>query len=133
MRVLFATPEMDDFVRVGGLSAVSAALPRAIRTFSDIRVVLPGYRAAMAAFNALEPIGRCPALAGLPACEVARTSTHDGLPVYVVVCPELFDREGTPYGDARGRDWADNEGRFARYASASALLARGEVDPNWQA
>ena len=44
MRVLFATPEMDDFVRVGGLSAVSAALPRAIRAFSDIRIVLPGYR-----------------------------------------------------------------------------------------
>ncbi len=31
MRVLFVTTEMDDFVRVGGLAAVSAALPRALR------------------------------------------------------------------------------------------------------
>jgi glycogen synthase len=29
--------EMDDFVRVGGLAAVSAALPRALRPFADIR------------------------------------------------------------------------------------------------
>jgi len=133
MRVLFATPEMDDFVRVGGLSAVSAALPRAIRAFSDIRIVLPGYRAAMAAFKGLETVGRCPAVADLPACEIGRTSTHDGLPVYVVVCPELFDRDGTPYGDGRGRDWPDNDVRFARYASAAALLARGEIDPDWRA
>src|SRR6185437_7658688 len=32
---------------------------------------------------------------------------------------------------AKGRDWADNDVRFARYASAAALLARGEVDPHW--
>jgi starch synthase len=33
--------EMDDFVRVGGLAAVSAALPRALRPFADIRVFFP--------------------------------------------------------------------------------------------
>ncbi len=35
---------MDDFVRVGGLAAVSAALPRALRPWADVRVLLPGYR-----------------------------------------------------------------------------------------
>ena len=44
MRVLFVTTEMDDFVRVGGLAAVSAALPRALRLWSDVRIILPGYR-----------------------------------------------------------------------------------------
>ncbi|MFT2612500.1 glycogen/starch synthase, partial [Escherichia coli] len=44
LRVLFVTTEMDDFVRVGGLGAVSAALPRALRPFTDIRIMLPGYR-----------------------------------------------------------------------------------------
>jgi len=32
LKVLFVTTEMDDFVRVGGLAAVSAALPRALRS-----------------------------------------------------------------------------------------------------
>jgi starch synthase len=31
LEVLFVT-QMDDFVRVGGLAAVSAALPRALRS-----------------------------------------------------------------------------------------------------
>jgi glycogen synthase len=31
MRILFATPEASDFVQVGGLAAVSSALPRALR------------------------------------------------------------------------------------------------------
>ena len=43
MKVLFVTTEMDDFIRVGGLAAVSAALPRALRPWADIRVLLPGY------------------------------------------------------------------------------------------
>src|SRR6478735_3517643 len=44
LKVLFVTPEIDDFVRVGGLAAVSAALPRALRAWSDVRILLPGYR-----------------------------------------------------------------------------------------
>ena len=44
MKVLFVTTEMDDFIRVGGLAAVSAALPRALRPWADVRVLLPGYR-----------------------------------------------------------------------------------------
>lgn len=43
LKVLFVTTEMDDFVRVGGLAAVSAALPRALRPWADIRILLPGY------------------------------------------------------------------------------------------
>ena len=47
--------------------------------------------------------------------------------------PSLFERPGTPYGDDQGRDWLDNDVRFARFALAAALLARGGVDPDWSA
>jgi glycosyl transferase family 5 (putative starch synthase catalytic subunit) len=40
LEVLFVT-QMDDFVRVGGLAAVSAALPRALRSWSEVRIILP--------------------------------------------------------------------------------------------
>ena len=119
MRVLFVTTEMDDFVRVGGLAAVSAALPRALRPWSDVRIMLPGYRDVVEQFTHIEIVGQCAALAEMPAAELGRASTKDGLPVYVLLCPQLYDRPGNPYGDEAGRDWGDNDIRFGRFASAA--------------
>ena len=132
-RVLFVTPELEDFVRVGGLASVSAALPRALRSFADVRLIIPGYRSVVSRLNPMGVVARCPALAEMPACTLCRTETADGLPVYVVVCPELYDRAGNPYADPDGGDWRDNDIRFARFASAAALLAGGMLDPDWQA
>ena len=133
MKVLFVTTEMDDFVRVGGLAAVSAALPRALRSWSDVRVILPGYRDVVEQFTHIEIVGQCAALAEMPACALGRTATRDGLPVYVLLCPQLYDRPGNPYGDESGRDWPDNDIRFARLAAAAAELAMGKLDKNWAA
>lgn len=133
MKVLFVTTEMDDFVRVGGLAAVSAALPRALRSWSDVRIMLPGYRDVVEQFTHIEIVGQCAGLAEMPPCRLGRTSTRDGLPVYVLLCPELYDRPGNPYGDEAGRDWRDNDIRFARLAAAAAELAMGKLDKNWAA
>ena len=66
MRVLFVTTEMDDFVGVGGLAAVSAALPRALRPWSDVRIMLPGYRDVVEQLTHIEIVGQCAALAEMP-------------------------------------------------------------------
>jgi starch synthase len=124
---------MDDFVRVGGLGAVSAALPRALRSFADIRVMLPGYRDIIEQLTHIQIVGRCLAFAEMPACSLGRAATKDGLPVYVLLCSQLYDRPGNPYGDESGRDWPDNDIRFARFASAAAELAMGKLDKNWAA
>ena len=133
MKVLFVTTEMDDFVRVGGLAAVSAALPRALRPWSDVRIMLPGYRDVVEQFTHIEIVGQCAPLAEMPACSLGRASTRDGLPIYVLLCPQLYDRPGNPYGDEQGRDWPDNDVRFGRFASAAAELAMGTLDKNWAA
>src|SRR5437773_2608664 len=96
-RVLFVTTEFDDFVRVGGLAAVSAALPRALSRVCDIRVLIPGYRQVLARARGLEIIGQINAYAALPPCSIGRLQTSDGLIVYVVLCPAVYDREGSPY------------------------------------
>jgi len=124
---------MDDFVRVGGLAAVSAALPRALRRGSDVRIMLPGYRDVVEQLTHIEIVGQCAALAEMPAAELGCASTKDGLPVYVLLCPQLYDRPGNPYGDEAGRDWGDNDIRFGRFASAAAELAAGTLDRNWAA
>jgi starch synthase len=133
MKVLFATPEVSDFVQVGGLAAVSAALPRALRRFADIRIVTPGYPEVLSRIKEFSIVGHCPATAELPACSVGLGHAADGLPAYVIICPQLYERRGTPYGNERGEDWADNDLRFARFSLAAALLAQGRVDPGWSA
>jgi starch synthase len=133
MRVLFATPEMSDFVQTGGLAAVSAALPRALKALADVRVVIPGYRDVLRRLQPLQTIAGCEALAGLPACTVLRSLTRDGLIVYVVQCAELYERDGGIYTDNNGRDWPDNDVRFARFSSAAAALAAGKLDKDWSA
>ena len=131
MRILFATPEMEDFISVGGLAAVSAALPRALAAHTDIRVIIPGYREVLSRMAPLEIVASCEANAGLPECTLAVSKTRDGLSVYTVICPQLFERDGGPYGDRQQKDWPDNDIRFARFASVAALLAAG-LDPDWQ-
>lgn len=42
--ILFATSEIADYVKAGGLGEVSAALPRALRNHYDVRILIPGYR-----------------------------------------------------------------------------------------
>ncbi|WP_315707010.1 MULTISPECIES: glycogen synthase GlgA [unclassified Bradyrhizobium] len=133
MRVLFVTTEMDDFVRVGGLAAVSAALPRALRSHTDVRIMLPGYRDVIEQLTHIDIVGQCEALAEMPACALGRSSTRDGLPVYVLLCDQLYDRPGNPYGDENGQDWPDNDIRFGRLAAAAAELAAGTLDKNWAA
>src|SRR5580692_5241458 len=63
LRVLFVTTEMDDFVRVGGLAAVSAALPRALRPWADVRVLLPGYSDVIEQLTHIQVVGECAARA----------------------------------------------------------------------
>lgn len=128
-RVLFVTPEFADLVKVGGLGDVSASLPRALHAYHDIRVLLPGYPQVLNAGHEVRVIATLPGHAAVPPCRIGRMDLPDGLTLYVIICPELYEREGTPYGDDRGRDWDDNHIRFARLGLAAAQIAAGEL--NW--
>jgi starch synthase len=133
LKLLFVTTEIDDFVRTGGLAAVSATLPRALRTWTDTRLLLPGYSEVLRYARDLRVVGNCPPLGAMPGCDIGAAETADGLPLYVVICPQLYERPGNPYVDENGRDWPDNDVRFARLALAAALLAAGHIDPAWRA
>src|SRR5690242_19396021 len=91
-RVLYVTPEMADYVKVGGLGDVSAAFPRALRSLCDVRVLIPGYRSVLARHHVVPIIAHLPAVNGVPACSIGKVTSRDGVTIYVVICPELFDR-----------------------------------------
>ncbi|GLK62414.1 MULTISPECIES: glycogen synthase GlgA [Azotobacter] len=131
-KILFVTSELSDLIKTGGLGEVSAALPRALRLHHDVRVLLPGYRQVMHSGHPIRLVGSLAGHAALPRCRVGRIDLDDGLIVYVLVSPELYEREGTPYGDERNRDWPDNHIRFARLGLAAADFAAGSAGVSWR-
>jgi starch synthase len=137
--ILFVTSEYADLIKAGGLGDVSAALPKALLKRNDIRVVIPGYKQIVESGHSITILGDIPAFANLPACKLGSmqinnsgTANNSSPIIYVILCPELYEREGNPYSDAEGKDWSDNHIRFARFALAAAEIARGNLALNWQ-
>lgn len=122
--VLFVTTEISDFIQAGGLGAVSASLPRALSASCDARVFLPGFRDVLAKAPKIDIVAHLPGEGALPPCSIGVCKLPDGLIVYVVLCAELYERAGSPYLDAHGREHPDNDLRFARLSLAAADFAR---------
>nr|WP_298146070.1 glycogen synthase GlgA [uncultured Pseudomonas sp.] len=131
-KILYVTSEFADLVKIGGLGDVSAALPRALSAHHDIRVLIPGYPQVLASGNPIRIIGRVAGHAALPACRIGRMDLSDGLIVYVILCPVLYEREGSPYTNEENRDWPDNHIRFARLGLAAAEIAAGNAGMSWR-
>jgi starch synthase len=123
LNTLFVTSELSDFVQVGGLGAVSASLPRALGATCDVRILIPGFRQVLAKAPSREVIAELPGARAIPPCSIAVTKLADGLTVYIVLCEELYEREGSPYANGAGVEYRDNDIRFARLGLAAAELA----------
>ena len=63
---------------------------------------------------------------------VLRYGEYQGLGIYVIEAPHLYQREGNPYHDANYNDYADNYKRFALLGWVGAELADG-LDSWWRA
>jgi len=137
MKVLHATSEMYPLIKTGGLADVSYSLPRSLKAHgADVRVLLPGYQEVLNHhIDDYRDICRCQ-------FQMAGKSFHlrileimlDRLdvPVWVVDCPDLFDRPGNPYVDSNGMDWPDNAERYACFSQVAALIGAGQTDIPWQ-
>ncbi len=75
-------------------------------------------------------VGAFENLFGNPATILA--AEIDGLDLLVLDQPALYQRDGGPYVDATGRDYADNFRRFAALSLAAAEVAAGDVVPGWK-
>jgi starch synthase len=52
--------------------------------------------------------------------------------LYLVDCPQYFDREGGPYSTPEGPDWPDNADRFALFSHAVCAVAMNRAGLDWQ-
>lgn len=128
MNVLFVSPEVYPLVKTGGLADVAGALPLALGSLgADVRVLLPAYR-GVRAHSALTSgsarLAEIPELFGGPA-QVWEATCKNGLRVLLLDAPHLYDRDGGPYLDTFGRDWPDNDVRFAALSLVGARIANG--------
>lgn len=130
--VLFVTSEIAGLAKTGGLGDVARALPAALSRRHDIRVLMPAYAEVLHRAQPVRVIGELPGQAHIPPCQVGRTTLEDGLQVYLLLCPELYQRNGNAYLDEHGRDWCDNHVRFARLCLAAAQLADAPAWLGWQ-
>ena len=129
MKVLSVTSEVFPLVKTGGLADVTGSLPKALeRTGVETTTLVPGYPAVMRRLQNALPLLVFDDLLGERA-----TLLHvrmDGLGVFVLECPALYDRSGGPYVDAAGYDHHDNWKRFAVLSLAAAEIAAGAL-PGW--
>ena len=133
MKILFVTSEFADFAKAGGLGDVSAGLPRALRRRGlDVRVLLPAYPEVIAKSSDITIVAHLPGHNGIDPCCIGETLTPDGLHLYLVREPSLYQRTGSPYGGPEGTDWPDNDLRFARLSLAAAEIAAGRAGMSWQ-
>lgn len=126
LKVLSIASEAVPLVKTGGLADVAGALPEAVAAHGvDMTTMLPGYPGVLRALGKAKALHTWPSLLGDPARLLAgKIGDH---PLLVLDCPRLFDREGGPYADGSGRDWADNWQRFAAFGRAAADVASGAV------
>ena len=130
--ILFVTSEYADVIKAGGLGDVSAALPKALASHHDVRILIPGYKQVMNSGYEINILDTIEGYAALPACQIGCMHIPGGPLIYVVICAELYEREGNPYGDATGNGWHDNHIRFGRLGLAAAEIALGRASLGWQ-
>ncbi|GBQ09973.1 glycogen synthase GlgA [Swaminathania salitolerans] len=124
LHLLSVAAEMFPFVKTGGLGDVAASLPNALRHHGvRTRTLLPGYPAVLSAMTDRTEAHVFEDMLGY------RVTLWEGIAqghhLYAIEVPELYERAGGPYLGPDGRDWPDNDMRFAVLSRVAACIAQG--------
>ena len=129
LRLLSVTSELHPLIKTGGLADVAGALPLALADQGvEVRSLLPAYPQVQRALAGvrLRPVHSYKMLFGGPARVLA--GQHRGHDLLLLDSPTLFGaRDGGPYADLAGHDWADNWRRFAALSAVAADIAAGAL------
>ncbi len=126
LRVLSVASEIFPLVKTGGLADVAGALPRALASEDvDMRSLVPAYPMIRGKLADVTVAREYRDLFGGPARLLAGQA--EGLDLFVIDAPHLYDRPGNPYLGPNGLDWPDNARRFAALARVGADIGLGAI------
>jgi starch synthase len=132
-RILFVTSECAPWIKTGGLGDVAGALPQAVaRRGIEITVLLPAYRSVRRQFEAARTLAEFAQTPHFPEVRLLEARPAGQVPLWLVDCPSLYDREGGAYADEAGRDWGDNALRFGLLGRIAAELACAASPLAWR-
>lgn len=128
MQVLHVCSEMFPLLKTGGLADVIGALPAAqIADGSEARVLLPAFPTIRRGIPDVDVVAHRETFAG----HITLLYGHyNGVGVYLIDAPHLYDRLGSPYHDSNMVAYADNVHRFALLGWVGCEMACG-LDPYW--
>ena len=126
MKLLSVASEIYPLIKTGGLADVVGALPGALEGEGiSSRTLVPGYPSVLSRLGKAKAVRRYDDLFGAPASVLS--AKVEGLDLLVLDAPAYFAREGGPYGDHGGNDWADNWRRFAALSRVGSDIAEGAL------
>ncbi|ACT48258.1 glycogen synthase GlgA [Methylotenera mobilis] len=135
MKVLFVSSEVFPLIKTGGLADVSGSLPTALQGLGvDIRILVPGYNAVLAALKDLTTVASLDYLPQIGQAELQLgTIESTQVKILVIKAPDLYERDGGPYADPQGLEWQDNPARFGVLSKVAAILASDNSPiQNWR-
>lgn len=129
MQVLHVCSEMFPLLKTGGLADVIGALPAAqIAEGIDTRVLLPAFPDIRRGVVDAQVVTRRDTFAG----RITLLYGHfNGVGIYLIDAPHLYDRPGSPYHDTNQHAYTDNVLRFALLGWVGSEMASG-LDPFWR-
>jgi starch synthase len=126
LKILSVASEIFPLVKTGGLADVAGALPGALeRKGVQMRTLIPAYPAIMDKLADVSIAREYVDLFGGPARVLAGRA--EGLDLFAIDAPHLYDRPGNPYLGPDGLDWPDNARRFAALARVGADIGLGAI------
>lgn len=131
LKILFVTSEVYPLIKTGGLADVSSGLPLALKALGhDVRIIIPAYKSALENAGTTKVRLKNIANSGFRLLEGALPNSK--VPVWFLDAPELYYRNGGPYGAPNGTDWPDNAERFNEFCKVASQIAMDDLNLNWQ-